>query len=249
MKYIRCLFVWLLLLSLALPACAETAEPLPAQTLYSFYDGSVFVGDSITRQLRTYIQEQKEKDQPVPDITFLTAQSYMLYTASRRNLLDSKANIMYKGENQPLCRIIGKIKPEKMFILLGVNDYAGEEIEKHIGYCERILTLMEEFSPDTAVYFFSLTPLTRSFSSSRRRDLRTCWDEYNAALEKMCQEKGAFYIDIATPLKDAEGYLPKEYSNDKQYHLSDKGLQIWLDTLLAYAKGQYDQGLWTPQMP
>ena len=60
MKYIRCLFVWLLLLSLTLPACAETAEPLPAQTLYSFYDGSVFVGDSITRQLRTYIQEQKE---------------------------------------------------------------------------------------------------------------------------------------------------------------------------------------------
>lgn len=244
MKCLRCLVVWMLLFSFMLPACAETAEQLPVETLYSFYDGNVMVGDSIARQLRIYIKEQTAKDQPMPDMKFLTAQSYMLYTASRRNLLESKTNIMYNGSKQPLCRIIGQIKPEKLFILLGVNDYAGKEIEKHIGYCQRIITLMEEFSPETKVYFFSLTPVTRSFSGSR--DLRTCWDHYNAALEQMCQENGAFYIDIATPLKDAEGYLPKEYSNDGQYHLSPAGLQIWLDTLLAYAQSQYDQGLWTP---
>lgn len=217
-------------------------EKLTEEQLYTFFNGDVFVGDSITRQLRIYINEKNKRGENVPELIFLTAQSYMLYTASRRNLLKEHTNILYRGEELPLCKIIGKIKPKRAFILLGVNDYAGKDIKKHIGYVERLIDLVKEYSSETEVYFFSLTPVTKDFC--KKLDYRTMWDEYNAALEKVAIEKGAYYIDIATPLKDEDGYLKKDYTSDGRYHLSSEGLQIWLDTMLAYAQGKYEAGEW-----
>lgn len=235
---------FLTLLLVFTPFSLAKAEETPEVDYELFYDHQVFVGDSITRQLKIYIKEQMAKGVSLPEPTFLTAQSYMLYTASRRNLINRHTNILYRGRETPLCRAIGQIQPKRVFILLGVNDYAGKDIPKHIGYCERIVDLIAEYSPDTQVYFFSLTPVTPRFSGSA--DLNTLWDEYNLALKEMCIAKGAIYIDISTPLKDENGYLKAEYCSDDRYHLSPAGLQVWLDTMRSFAKSQYEEGLWTP---
>ncbi len=233
----------LLLLLACLFACPAAAQATDEAAYDSFFDQQVFVGDSITRHLKIYLKEQAAKGISVPEPVFLTAQSYMLYTASRRNLLERHTNILWRGREVPLREAVAEIKPGRVFILLGVNDYAGEDIPKHIGYCERIVDLLA--TPDTRLYFFSLTPVTRRFSGSG--DRRAQWDEYNLALEEMCLSKGAFFIDIATPLKDGEGYLKEEYCSDGLYHLSPAGLRVWLDTLRDYARQQYEQGLWSPE--
>lgn len=245
MKAKLLIVVFVMIMNLFAYNCTGLSEENAAITeeeLFSFYQGNAFVGDSITRQLRIYMNEKKQRGENVPELTFLTAQSYLLYTASRKNLLKGHTNILYKGEEMPLCRIIGKMKPERVFILLGVNDYAGKDIKKHIGYVERLIMLLNEFSEGTEIYFFSLTPVTPAFC--KKSDYRSMWDNYNVALQKTCQENGAQYIDIATPLKDEEGYLRKEYCSDGQYHLSSEGLQVWLDTMLAYAQEKYDAGEW-----
>ena len=221
-------------------------EELTQEQLLSYYDGSVFVGDSITRQLRVFVLEKQETEPDfLKNARFLVTQSYFLYTASRKYLQKNANNLIYRGEEMPLCEIIGQMKPKRVLILLGVNDYVGEKIEKGIGWCERIVDLIAETSPDTQVIFESLTPVTPKFC--RKKDYRTMWDEYNAALEEMCRRRGAGYIDIATPLKDADGYLREDYSSDGEYHLKGVGLQLWLDTLAAYARQQYEAGLWTPE--
>lgn len=222
------------------------AERLSENQLASYYDGAVFVGDSITAQLLVYVREKQQKDPGFfSNVKFLTAQSYSLYTASRKNLLANKPNLKYRGEEMPLCRILKEMKPTKALILLGVNDYIGETIEKGIGYDERILDLTKEFAPDTQIIFQSLTPVRPAFC--KRHDYRTLWDQYNAALEAFCQERNVPYIDIASRLKDEEGYLKKGYSSDGKYHLKPAGLQLWLDALLDYAQSQYDQGVWNPK--
>jgi len=243
MRRILCFFMLWALLLCCLPAAR--GEALTEEQLLSYYDGCVFVGDSITRQLRVYILEKQKTDPGfMKNTKFLVTQSYFLYTASLKNLRKDANNLIYRGTEMPLCRILGEMKPKRALILLGVNDYIGEQIEKGIGYCERIIDRAAEFSPDTQIIFESLTPVTERFC--RRKDYRTMWDQYNAALEEMCARRGVGYVDIATPLKDEEGYLRKEYSSDGKYHLKDKGLQLWLDTLADYARQQYEQGLWTP---
>ena len=230
-----------------LPARAENeAERLTDAQLVSYYKNAVFVGDSITAQLLVYVREQQQRDPHFFEgVKFLTAHSYSLYTASRRNLLASAPNLKYRGKEMPLCAILKETKPTKALILLGVNDYIGEQIQKGVGYDERIIDLAAEFCPDMDIIFQSLTPVTAAFC--RKKDYRTMWDEYNRAMKEAVEQKGAGYIDIATRLKDEDGYLNKAYSSDGKYHLNPKGLKLWIDALLDYAQTQYEQGLWTPE--
>ena len=80
-----------------------------------------------------------------------------------------------------------------------------------------------------------------------RPGLTEKWNEYNACLKKKCEEVGALYVDIATPLRNEKGFLPMEWSHDSQYHLNDEGNAIWVQTLLDYAQSRYDAGLWSPE--
>lgn len=245
------LAVSLMLLVLAVcsvfPASAESEkEKLTEAQLVSYYKNAVFVGDSITAQLLVYVREQQQKDPHFFEgVKFLTAQSYFLYTASRKNLRSGASNLKYRGQEMPLCAILKEMKPAKCLILLGVNDYIGEQIEKGIGYDERILDLAAEYSPDTEIIFESLTPVTPKFC--RKKDYRTLWDNYNAAMREMCERRGAGYIDIATSLKNEDGYLNEAYSSDGLYHLNPKGLKLWIEALLDYAQTQYELGLWAPE--
>ena len=246
-RFIRCLAALLALFCLCPGGIAEEEKPrLTDAQLYSFYDGALFVGDSITRQFQVFIIERRREDGGcLAGARFQTAQSYFLYTASRKLLMPETNNLHFQGRDLPLWEIIELMKPSKVLILLGVNDYIGEKIEKGVGYAERIIDLAAQASPDTQIIFESLTPVAPAFC--RKKDYRPLWDQYNQALEAMCRRRGAGYVDIATALKDEDGYLRADYSSDGEYHLNRQGLQVWLDQLLNYAQAQYDLGLWAPE--
>ena len=222
------------------------AESLTRNQLSAFYSGSFFIGDSITEQLKGYIRSrQQEEPDFFPDVVFLTAQSYCLYTASRKNLLPEKANLKSRGKEMPLWEILKERKPAKALILLGVNDYIGKTIQKGMDYDNRILDLAQKHAPDTEVIFLSLTPVTKAFC--KRQDYQSMWDDYNAALQGLCLLRNTPYIDIASRMKDEDGYLKASYSSDGQYHLKAEALELWVEALLEYAQSQYDQGLWKPE--
>ena len=239
-RFLLCLAVFVLFVS------SVCAERLPQSKLLEFYENCVFVGDSITQQFHAYMNVKKKKEDGFSfPVKYLAAQSYMLYTASRKYQTTRGVSLTFRGNEMPLCDILQLMKPNKAFILLGVNDYAGKEIEKYIGCCDRLIDLAAQSAPDTGLVFFSLTPVTRAFC--RKQDYRTMWDAYNAELEKECEARGAGYIDIASNLKDEEGYLREDYSSDGQYHLNHDGLEIWFQKLMDYAQEQYDKGLWMPK--
>lgn len=224
---------------------ARNGADLSDEEINRFFSDSIFVGDSITRQLRVYMLEKQKKDPSFMKGTrFFVAQSYMLYIASRKNLQSSAVNLTYGGEDSTMFNIIRQLKPAYVFILLGVNDYIGETIQKGIGYVERIISLSREVSPDTTIVFQSLTPVTRAFC--RKKDYRTMWDNYNIAMKEACEKNGAAYLEIAQGMKDEEGYLSDSMSSDGKYHLGDRGLQIWVDCLFDFVRSEYEAGRWEP---
>ncbi len=237
-RLLAAVFVMLLLAGLA------GAERLTDEELVSFYDGAVFVGDSVPRLLRNYIVPIREKDPSFfRDVRFYTAYDYKLGTAAREMPSPTKVNIQYKGSDIAMCRLAEKLKPEKLFILAGLNDRIEKNIDRGMEYVEKIMTLLAKYAPDTQVYFFSLTPVTAKENS---KGIQTCIDDYNAALELKCGELGAVYIDIATGLKNEDGVMDKSISSDGKYHLNSAGNAIWVQLLLDFAQQQYDLGLWAP---
>ena len=222
------------------------SERLPRETLMTFFTNSVFVGDSVSQRFRTYTKDMRVSDPAfLSDAKFLTVQSYMLFMASKNYVSQKSANLTYRGRDMSLCQIMGQMKPARVFILLGINDYIGEKIDKGMEYVTRTVELIHKYSPDTKIYFQSLTPVTRNFC--RRKDFRTMWDEYNVALKNLSETTDFTYIEIAERLKDEEGYLPDDWSTDREYHVNNKGIAIWVEELLDFAQSQYEQGLWTPE--
>ena len=235
------------LLVLVLLTGTALAERLPDEQLVTYYEDSVFIGDSITRMFRNYIVNVVKKDHPdyFDDVKFYTAYSYQLYSASTRVLPKEKVALTYKGRDVTMYDIVKALKPSKLFILAGVNDKIGDKIEKGMEYIERIVSLVEKASPKTQVYFFSVTPTTARVEE-KRPGVQSRWNAYNVELEKKCQELGAIYIDIATGLKNEEGFLDTKLSHDYEYHLNDDGNAVWLNTLLDFAQSEYEAERWAP---
>ncbi|MBR4360755.1 MAG: hypothetical protein IKP32_09060 [Clostridia bacterium] len=243
----------LLLMSLIGTSVGEetTMERLPDEVLMTYYNDTAFVGDSLIRMFRNYVKDRQKKEPNFfKGIKFYSSYSYQLRTAALEWVNPDKSNLVYKGSDEVLCKIMKDQKPARLFILAGLNDNFAREvngvegIDRGMRAVTKIMELMEKYSPTTQVYFFSMTPVTQKVEN--KRHIREKWDEYNAQLEKTCQELGAVYVDIATPLKDENGLLPKSISNDNEYHLNDKGNAIWAQALLDFAQAQYEAGQWTP---
>lgn len=79
--------LFVMLFSTCCLAEAGSSRTLADQELYEFFANTLFIGDSITRQLRTRVlSERKNTPDFFADARFLTADSLMLYNVSRHKL-------------------------------------------------------------------------------------------------------------------------------------------------------------------
>lgn len=249
-KRLLSLMLCLALLPFALSPEAHAADRLPDQTLMTYYNNSIFAGDSLIRMFRNYVKGRQEKE---PDyfsgIKFYSTYSIQLRTLGLEWVVSELSNLVYKGSDQVLCRIVKSVGADKVFILAGLNDNLSREqdgsgIDRGIRYVHNIVNMVRKYSPETLIYFFSLTPVTKKIEDSRH--VQAVWDNYNEQLKAACEELDAIYIDIATALKDENGLLPKEITTDNEYHLNEEGNAIWAQLLLDFAQEQYEAGIWTP---
>ncbi len=235
-----------MILCLLMLAGTAGAQRLSDQELMRYYENSVVVGDSIPRMLRNYIAGRQENDPAYFEgLRFFTYYNFRLRTAAREVIDPEEVNLVFKSKDYTLCQLMAQLKPDKVFILAGLNDKVGERQEKSIGYVAEIMRLMAQYAPQTQVYFFSLTPVTYRVVEDRPQ-LPEQWNQYNARLKETCEALGALYVEIAEPLKNENGLLPMALSHDGLYHLNDEGNAIWAQTLLDYAQSRFDAGLWSP---
>ena len=234
----------LVLLCLAPLAAAEQPDD---EFLLSFYNDSVFFGDSITKALRRYRSAVRQTDPDFMPSTDIICTDCISLFAGSRTRLTGDYHFQYRGRESTMYDITAQIGPKKVFILLGLNDPAGSKIEKAIGWVEDIIRIMAERFPETEVYFFSNTPVALYYCREKNRpDYPAQVNEYNARLKETCEAKGAHYVEIAEPMKDENGYLNLNYSSDDRCHLSDEGVKVWIECLKDYAREQYELGLWDP---
>ena len=239
-----------MLVCLMLLAGAAHAERLPDEFLVTYFNNSVFVGDSLPRMFRNYVVNTVQKAHPdyFASTKFYTAYNYQLFTATQKQPPSSRTNLSYRGYDVSLCQLMERLQPEKLFILAGLNDNICDHSDRGMRYVAKIVELMEKYAPDTQVHFFSLTPVTAAVAK-KRPNVQEKLDAYNALLEQKCQEVGAIYIDIATALKGEDGLMKVGISSDGEYHLDDEGNAIWLQTLLDFVQAQYESGNWVPVLP
>ncbi len=226
------------------PTPTPTPPPAAGDSFYdAFFDDAVFVGDSITQGLQNYvIQLRKDNPTLLGTARFAAAKSFNLERARRKKAL-ADGGLRYKGESMTIPGIMEAMQVNTVYIMLGVNDWAGAHIDDCIENYAALLANIREAVPDAVIYVQSCTPVTQKGEKAKLTNAGL--DSFNASLQALCEQTGAHYIDIATALKDETNCLNPAYSSDNYVHMSKEGAQAWIGALYQYAYDAYICGAWS----
>ena len=220
------------------PATSEpTASAQPASgsvtpVAWSWFDDAVFVGDSISLKLTGYVSKMRQSDPSfLGKAQFLTAGSL----GSGNALWDvssESVHPLYQGTKMRLEDSIAACGAKKLYILLGMNDVGMYGIDGSVANMETLLKLILEKTPDLQIFVQSATPIHKGNELKVLNNANLVI--YNQGLQEMCQRNGWHYVDVASVLRDADGYLPDAYCSDASgmgMHFTDQACQAWIDYL------------------
>ncbi len=201
---------------------------------HSYFDDTVFIGDSISLKLYYYVKAQRQTDKSfLGEAQFLVAGSL----GSGNALWDVSAESVhpsYKGTKMRLEDSVAKMGAKKIYIMLGINDVSMYGID---GAVENMKTLIEgilEKSPEAEIFVQSATPRIAAMTSNPTNRMLF---EYDLKLYEMCVEQGWYFVDVASVMRDEKGNLPDAYCSDAPtmgMHFTDTACQVWVDYLLTH---------------
>jgi hexosaminidase len=114
-----------------------------------------------------------------------------------------------------------------LFILIGINDLnTGRNVEAmETGYRELLRQLRERL-PDLRIHIQTVLP-TRGAHAKQNEPVR----QFNERLKKLAAEFKCQLIDLHALMRDSEGQLKAEFTNDG-LHLTDPAYQVWKGAVL-----------------
>ncbi len=240
----------------------EGAERLPDKILMTFFENTIFAGDSQVAKFRNFVKVKMAADPGYfSGVDFRAMNSYkFMYAAHKYPQEKNGAHLTDEGLDVTLYDIVKKKHPGRVFMLAGLNDaFTTDYTERMQGvdetgydraarYVREMTGLIREVSPETEIYIVSQMPVTRTFEQgiNKYEAVRDRFDLVNETVRQECETLGIHYVDLASGLKDEEGLLPDKYCIDEKMHLNDDGYEIFARELLDFAQAEYENGNWDP---
>ena len=190
----------------------EENEPVDA----GYFNDAVFVGDSLTVGFQMYSN--------LVEAEFLSGTALSITGLGSVDAPGGGGSILDRIQNDTY---------KKIYIMLGINELI--EPSNKVAFMEKYGTLIDTIKkthPDAYIYIQSILPVSQSEDAKGRLRNEYIYD-FDAALEEMAANKGAYYLDIASALADENGFLP-EHSSVDGIHLNQEYYLKWLDYLKTH---------------
>ncbi len=205
----------------------ETTEDA-AEKIATYFNDAVFIGDSVSMALRN----RCESTDRLPGASFLTRPSY-----GTGHAVNGTMYLTYQGSEMAPEDAVKEIGAKKVFMMFGMNDLNIYGLEGTIDNWRTLTQRIREKNPDVEIFVQSMTPVMAGSESGKLNNPTI--DEYNEMLKEFALEESLGYIDIATPLKNEDNSLNREYSFDNYVHLNDAGIDNWIETLESFVENQF----------
>ena len=218
----------------------QTDQPLGltecAQVEDSYFDGAVFVGDSVTMKLQQFVIESR-KTYPtlLGDARFLTAGSLGVYNL----LADIGKGSLHPnigGQKMTLENALAELGAKKVYIMLGMNDVSHVGQDTSIANMNILLNNILARLPDIEIFIQSATPRY----SGEKPTTQTLF-EYDIRLYEEILKRDdprVHFVDVAYVMRDEEGKLYESYCSDKEgmaMHFTNKACREWIRYLYTHA--------------
>lgn len=157
------------------------------------------------------------------------------------NELLSNSNIKNRGINgdstQGVLNRLNQItpsKPQKIFIMIGINDLLGN-IETNIilDNYQKIIKTIRTDSLKTKIYIESILPINFELDKTKRPITNQDISDFNNKLKDFSDNSNIFYIDLYSKFLDSSNQLDKQYTIDG-IHLNGNGYLIWKNEVSKY---------------
>ncbi|MDR1299985.1 MAG: GDSL-type esterase/lipase family protein [Oscillospiraceae bacterium] len=224
----------------ALPAEAPDVSPSAVISVEDYFNGAVFIGDSIQEGIAQYVRAQRSNGSLLGDATFVATTIGIRLADFAKDTGADARYLSYKGTEKPVEEIIGETGADRVFLLMGMNDMAqGYEISDSIDCYSRAIDIILAANPGVEVVVELNTPKVASSWLPwycLNRDFNNAFiDGFVAQLRDMCTDKGVEYVDLNTVLKNEGGALPDDYSNDGYVHINSTGSKVVIKALYDFA--------------
>lgn len=187
----------------------------------SYFDTTVFVGDSLTQGLQIY-------SQGIPNAKYCAYKGI-----SPRQIYDGSLQTSTNGTKEVPMDALVAYQPDNVYVLLGTNAMVGMADEPLLAYYSEMLdTMRARLLPGVSIYVQSITPVLQGV------DARFDFDRINYLndqLAKLAFEKGMYFIDLHEALAGDDGWLRTDYGASRDgYHLNPTGYTAWVEYLVTH---------------
>ena len=203
--------------------------------IISFYDNSVFVGDSIMLGFRNYSMKRQD-DAFLSNLKFLAAGSFSVNNSFWDPSNKNSVHPIYQGERRYVWDSISMMGSKRVFIKLGMNDLNISGVEGTCNKYKELIGKIRESNPDSEIYVMGMTYVVCGQEKGKLQN--DTIREFNSALETLAAENGCGYLNIADALADENGGLAQEYCSDGFAHQNASAYEVWERLLKDFAAQQ-----------
>ncbi|MBQ8287881.1 MAG: SGNH/GDSL hydrolase family protein [Clostridia bacterium] len=226
----KSLFSAVLILSLLM---AMIPLPTHAESKTNYLERVSFFGDSTTYGLIRYIAENDgHLGKPVAKLTRDQILEPPDGTFYLRNLPTAK--IRYQGRDLPLAEAFRQASPDILIMTVGINGLPTWTETEFLSYYRRLLDLIGTASPSTQIVLQSVYPTAKERDRKLVAFTVDKIDRLNGWIKDLAKERSLPYLDTASVLKGADGWLIPSYHNGDGMHLNTQGFNRVLTYIADY---------------
>ena len=209
---------------------AATEEEIDA-----FFDGSVFVGDSVMMGFRNYAVGRRNTY--LGRMQFLASGSFSVHNALWP-VGGKSVHPIFQGQQRPVWESLGMLQAKKVFLFFGLNDMNMGTLQDTCACYAQVIANIKANCPDAQIHVISMTYTLRGKGKGNLQNDNIRM--FNELLKQMALENGWGFMDLATPLSDANGDLAPAYCSDNYVHQTTAAYDVWSLVLREYARSQIE---------
>lgn len=168
--------------------------------------------------------------------------SYGIVPAS--NVYASMSMNVTKAETEPVETQYGDITilealeadiPENIYILLGSKGAAWLTPSEMYSSYSSFVTKVIELCPDSDIYIIAVPPVTAAKETSVESPVSNSdIDDLNERMLELCNNKGIYFLDLNSYLKDDTGCMPAADAENDGVHFKYSTYEKMVDYILAH---------------
>lgn len=201
----------------------EIPSPVPeTETVEdTYFDSAVFLGDSRTQGLFLYSGLK-------------TGYEYAAVGATVESVFSKKNFETESGEMVPILDAMKDQPCDKIYVMLGMNELGWSKLETYQKQYAKLIDRLREDHPEAKIILQSIPPVSAKQDAKKTYVNNERIRDYNAIIRTLAEERGCYFLDVASCLTGEDGVLPVKQTTDG-IHFNAAGCRTWLSYLRTHS--------------